>query len=96
MRSHSSQGGRWTATAAVRDGHLRRPARGYTAIPAFRGSDSGAVPITVSASAEAQSSLPEHAAAGEQFKYVCKGAVVNWWGWGTKADNRDSMVEVLC
>ncbi|KAK8026814.1 Kinesin light [Apiospora marii] len=48
------------------------------------------------AATAAQSSLPEHAAAGEQFKYVCKGAVVNWWGWGTKADNRDSMVEVLC
>ncbi|KAK8049199.1 hypothetical protein PG994_010929 [Apiospora phragmitis] len=41
-------------------------------------------------------SLPEDAAVGDRFKYVCKGAVVSWWDWGTKGDHRDTVVKLPC
>ncbi|KAK9414689.1 putative Zn(2)-C6 fungal-type domain-containing protein [Seiridium unicorne] len=41
-------------------------------------------------------SLPSDVKAGETFKYVVKGAVVDWWDWGTKADHRDTVVKLPC
>ncbi|KAK6084703.1 hypothetical protein SCUP515_01199 [Seiridium cupressi] len=41
-------------------------------------------------------SLPSDVKAGEAFKYVVKGAVVDWWDWGTKADHRDTVVKLPC
>ncbi|KAF2280020.1 uncharacterized protein EI97DRAFT_429785 [Westerdykella ornata] len=41
-------------------------------------------------------SLPNDVKAGEAFKYVVKGAVVDWWDWGTKADHRDTVVKLPC
>ncbi|KAF2724442.1 hypothetical protein K431DRAFT_333354 [Polychaeton citri CBS 116435] len=42
------------------------------------------------------SSLPSNAEAGDRFKYVIKGAVVDWWNWGMKEDNKEMTVKLPC
>jgi hypothetical protein len=34
--------------------------------------------------------------AGETFKYVVKGAVVDWWDWGIKAEHTATVVKLPC
>lgn len=41
-------------------------------------------------------SLPDDVKAGDRFKYVIKGAVVDWWDWGTKEDHKETAVKLPC
>jgi hypothetical protein len=41
-------------------------------------------------------SLPDDVKVGDRFKYVVKGAVVDWWDWGTKEDHKDTVVKLPC
>jgi len=36
--------------------------------------------------------LPDDARDGEQFKILRKGAVLDWWDWGTREDHRNTLV----
>ena len=40
--------------------------------------------------------LPDDVKAGEKFKYMVKGAVVDWWDWGTKEDHKETKVKLPC
>jgi hypothetical protein len=33
---------------------------------------------------------------GDEFKYLWKGATVDWWDWGTKEDHRETEVKLRC
>jgi hypothetical protein len=45
---------------------------------------------------ESWTSLPDDVKVGDKFKYVIKGAVVDWWNWGTKEEHRDTVVKLPC
>lgn len=38
--------------------------------------------------------LPDDAKDGDQFKFVMKGAEVDWWDWGTLEDHRGTVVKL--
>ncbi|KAF2743860.1 hypothetical protein M011DRAFT_528815 [Sporormia fimetaria CBS 119925] len=38
--------------------------------------------------------LPDDAQVGERFKYVVKGAVVDWWDWGMRSDHLNTVVKL--
>lgn len=40
--------------------------------------------------------LPYEARAGDRFLYRNKGAVVDWWDWGTKEDHKQTAVKLCC
>lgn len=40
--------------------------------------------------------LPDDVKVGDEFKYVIKGAVVDWWDWGTKEEHRETAVKLPC
>jgi hypothetical protein len=41
-------------------------------------------------------SLPDDVEMGDRFKYVVKGAIVNWWDWGTTEEHRNTVVQLPC
>jgi hypothetical protein len=45
---------------------------------------------------ESWTSLPDDVEVGDKFKYVIKGAVVDWWNWGAKEQHRDTVVQLPC
>jgi hypothetical protein len=42
------------------------------------------------------SQIPTDARVGEKFKYLMKGAFVDWWDWGTKEDHKGTPVTLHC
>ena len=45
---------------------------------------------------ESWSNLPSEVQAGDHFKVVIRGAILDWWDFGTKEDHRETEVELPC